>query len=67
MPAPVPAPVPVAAAPPEAISEETLLVISAAIAAFLGERAHIRSVRLISSRAWAQEGRVSIQASHRLH
>ncbi len=59
-----------AAAPPEepteAISEETLLVISAAVAAFLGERAHIRQVRLVSSRAWAQEGRVSIQASHLL-
>ncbi|MDX2154099.1 MAG: hypothetical protein SFV54_25390 [Bryobacteraceae bacterium] len=65
-PRPVAAPAP-QPSPTEPISEEILLVISAAVAAFLGDRAHIRSVRLISSRAWAQEGRVSIQASHRLH
>jgi methylmalonyl-CoA carboxyltransferase large subunit len=51
----------------EPISEETLLAIAAAVAAYLGERAHIRQVRLIRTGAWAQEGRVSIQASHRLH
>jgi methylmalonyl-CoA carboxyltransferase large subunit len=58
----------VAAAPdiPEPISEETLLVISAAVAAFLGERRRIRQIRLISSTAWAMQGRVSIQASHQL-
>ena len=39
----------------------------AALAAYLGVRVHIRQIRLIASRAWAQEGRVSIQASHRLH
>ena len=67
------APAPVAAAkPPEAppvqeqISEETMLLIAAAVAAYLGERAHIRVVRLAPSHAWAQQGRVSIQASHRL-
>jgi methylmalonyl-CoA carboxyltransferase large subunit len=64
-PAPVPKPAP---APPvhEQISEETLLVIAAAVAAYLGERAHIRVVRLVPSHAWAQQGRVSIQASHQL-
>ena len=46
--------------------EEILLAISAAVAAFLGERAHVRQVRLIRSAAWAQQGRVSVQASHRL-
>lgn len=51
----------------EPISEEVLLAIAAAVAAYLGERAHIRQVRLIRTGAWAQEGRVSIQASHRLH
>ena len=50
----------------EAISEEIMLVIAAAVAAYLGERAHIRVVRLAPSHAWAQQGRVSIQASHRL-
>ncbi len=52
---------------PEPVSEEVLLVISAAVAAFFGERVHIRQIRLVSSTAWAQQGRVSIQASHRLH
>ena len=70
--APVPAaprPVPAPAEPvsSEPVTEEELAVISAAIAAYLGVRAHIRQIRLVSSSAWAQEGRVSIQASHRLH
>lgn len=54
-------------AQPEGISEEELLAISAALGAYLGVRVHIRQIRLIGSRAWAAEGRVSIQASHRLH
>jgi methylmalonyl-CoA carboxyltransferase large subunit len=56
-----------AAAPPvEEITEEEMLAISAAIAAYLGVRPHIRQIRLVSTSAWAQQGRVSIQASHRL-
>ena len=51
----------------ETITDEELLAISGALAAYLGVRVHIRQIRLISSRAWASEGRVSIQASHRLH
>jgi methylmalonyl-CoA carboxyltransferase 12S subunit len=51
----------------EGISEEVLLAISAAIAAYLGERIHIRQIRLISSSAWAQVGRASVQASHQVH
>jgi len=51
----------------EGISEEILLAISAAIAAYLGEHVHIRQIRLISSPAWAQVGRVSVQASHQVH
>ncbi len=66
-----PPPLPVAAAPEpppaEEITEDELTAIAAAVAAYLGVRAHIRQVRLVSSRAWAQEGRVSIQASHQLH
>jgi len=50
----------------EPVSEEIMLVIAAAVAAYLGERAHIRVVRLLPSHAWAQQGRVSIQASHHL-
>lgn len=57
-------PAPEAAAEP--IPEEDLLAISAALAAYFGVRVRARQIRLISSPAWAQQGRVSIQASHRL-
>jgi methylmalonyl-CoA carboxyltransferase 12S subunit len=52
---------------PEEVGEEILLALSAAVAAYLGKRAHIKTVRLLGSTAWAQQGRVSIQASHRLN
>jgi methylmalonyl-CoA carboxyltransferase large subunit len=55
-----------ALAQPE-IGEEELLAVSAALAAFLGVRLRIRQIRLVSTAAWAQQGRVSIQASHHLH
>jgi methylmalonyl-CoA carboxyltransferase 12S subunit len=63
----MPAPAAAAAAPAvhEDISEEILMVIAASVAAFLGERAHVRQVRLVASEAWAQQGRVSVMASHR--
>jgi methylmalonyl-CoA carboxyltransferase large subunit len=48
----------------EPLSEELLVVISAAVAAFLGKRPHIRQIRLLGSSAWAQQGRATIQASH---
>ena len=60
--APTPAPAPV----PESLNEELILIIGAAIAAFLGKKPHIRQIRLIGSGLWAQEGRVMIQASHAL-
>jgi methylmalonyl-CoA carboxyltransferase large subunit len=50
----------------EGLSEEIILVISAAIAAYLGKKPHIRQIRLLGSAAWAQQGRVTIQASHAL-
>jgi methylmalonyl-CoA carboxyltransferase 12S subunit len=63
-----PATVGLALPPPKhAISEDRLIAISAAVAAFLGERVRIRQIRLIRSNAWAQQGRVSVQASHWLH
>ena len=61
-----PAAAPAATAPEPSITEEEVLAIAAAIGAYLGVRAHIRHIRLLSSNAWAQQGRVSIQASHRL-
>ena len=48
------------------ITEHELIAISAVIGAYLGVRAHIRQIRLVSTNAWAQQGRVSIQASHKL-
>ncbi|WP_347347228.1 hypothetical protein [Nigerium sp.] len=41
----------------EEISEDTMVAISAAVAAFLGHKAKVRAVRLHGSRGWAQEGR----------
>lgn len=66
-PAPIPAPAPVAAE----VTPEILMVLSAAVAAFLGKRARIKSARLRPagpdmSSAWAQQGRVFVQASHNL-
>jgi methylmalonyl-CoA carboxyltransferase large subunit len=58
--APAPAPA------EEGLSEELLLVISAAVAAFLGKKAPIRQVRLLGSAAWAHQGRATVQASHAL-
>ena len=57
----------VRAAAPAAPSEEDLLAISAAVAAFLGVRARIRQVRLVQSSAWAQVGRIGTHASHHPH
>ena len=51
----------------ETLSEETLLAISAAVAAFLGVQARVRNVRLVHSSAWAQVGRIGAHASHRNH
>ncbi len=48
-------------------SEEEMLAISAAVAAFLGVRARIRHVRLVHSSAWAQVGRMGTHASHHTH
>jgi methylmalonyl-CoA carboxyltransferase large subunit len=68
--APAPAPVRVEAAPKkedEQIEPEVLMVIAAAVAAFMGKKARIRRVRRSVAggmNPWAQQGRVSIQASH---
>jgi methylmalonyl-CoA carboxyltransferase large subunit len=50
----------------EGLDEELIMVISAAIAAFLGKRPHVRQIRLLRSDAWAQHGRATVQASHAL-
>src|SRR3954453_23813365 len=52
----------------EEISSETLAMIAAGVAAFLGKTARVRGARLLPDEpsAWAQQGRVYIQASHNL-
>ncbi len=54
----------------EEVSPEILLVISAAVTAFLGKKVRIRSARTVPGTdafsAWAQQGRVFVQASHNL-
>jgi methylmalonyl-CoA carboxyltransferase large subunit len=50
----------------EDLSDELLAVISAAVAAFLGKKPHIRQIRLLGAVGWAQHGRATIQASHSL-
>ena len=67
-----PAPTPVAptAEISAEITPEILMVLSAAVAAFFGKKARIRSARAAGSAdhgsAWAQQGRVFVQASHNL-
>ena len=46
----------------QAITEEEVLAVSAALAAYLGIRVHIRQMRLLSSSSWAQQGRVLVHA-----
>ena len=46
--------------------EELVATISAAVAAYLGEKPHIRQIRLLSNDSWARFGRASVQASHKL-
>jgi methylmalonyl-CoA carboxyltransferase 12S subunit len=52
----------------EGLSEEIMLVIAAAVAAFVGKSARIRSARYVHEgmSPWAQQGRVFVQASHNL-
>ncbi len=83
---PAPAPLPVLpVAPPSAagptegsqsarteeMSPETLLIIAAAVTAYLGRKVRVRSAKMLQSpyeiiNPWAQQGRVFVQASHNL-
>ncbi len=61
---------PVVPAESAELNPDLVLVISAAIAAFLGVKPRIRQIRVLRSDAWAQQGRATVQASHafpRLH
>jgi hypothetical protein len=63
-----PAGVPVATPPRKEIAPETLLVIAAAVTAYLGKKVRVRSAKMLYSHesfnAWSQQGRAVVQASH---
>ncbi len=53
------------------VTPEMLVVIAAAVTAFLGKKVRIRSAKMLQSpyevvNPWTQQGRVFIQASHNL-
>jgi hypothetical protein len=55
----------------EEITPDTLVVLAAAVTAFLGKKVRIRSAKMLQSpyeivNPWAQQGRVIVQASHNL-
>lgn len=49
---------------PARTPDEIVAILSAAVAAYLGCKPRIKAIRLVGSQGWAQQGRVSIQASH---
>ncbi len=55
-------------AAPDGMTEEIMLVIAAAVAAFVGKSARIRSAHYVHEgmSPWAQQGRAFVQASHNL-
>jgi methylmalonyl-CoA carboxyltransferase large subunit len=46
------------------VTEDVLLAISAACAAYLGKRAIVKQVHLHRGGAWASQGRTAVQQSH---
>jgi hypothetical protein len=65
-------PAPAVAAPPAApVSDDVLVLIAAAVTAFLGKKVRVRSARMLQTpyeivNPWAQQGRVFVQASHNI-
>lgn len=67
--APPPPAMPLTTAAGDDVEPEVMAVISAAVAHYFGVHARIRHTRMIpmaGSNAWAQQGRVYVQASHNL-
>ena len=66
--APTTPPEPATAEPSPQVSPETVVIIAAAVTAFLGKKVKIRQVHQLDSGTtpWAQQGRAIIQASHNL-
>lgn len=49
------------------VPDEVAIVISAAVAAFLGHRAKVKQMHYRTGQAWAQQGRVVVQGRHNIH
>lgn len=47
-----------------AVSEDVVLAISAAVAAYLGKRATVKQVHLRRGGSWATQGLATVQQSH---
>lgn len=68
---PKPEPRPVAVPATPEISADLVLLITAAVTAYLGKKVRIRSAKVLQTpyeliNPWAQQGRVFVQASHNL-
>jgi methylmalonyl-CoA carboxyltransferase large subunit len=55
----------------EEVTQEVLVVIAAAVTAFLGKKVRVRSAKMLQSSCevvnpWSQQGRMLIHASHNL-
>lgn len=53
--------------PPGEVSDEVLMAISAACAAYLGKRAVIKQIHRRRPRNWAAQGRRAVQTSHNVY
>ncbi len=51
---------------PTAVPPDVVLAISAAVAAYLGKRARVKQIHLTGGASWAQDGRATVMASHRI-
>ncbi|MDQ1289028.1 MAG: methylmalonyl-CoA carboxyltransferase subunit [Actinomycetota bacterium] len=49
---------------PTTVPPDVVMAISAAVAAYLGERAKVRQIRLSGTPTWTQQGRASVMGSH---
>ncbi len=53
--------------PAPEVSEDVVVAISAAVAAFLGHRAKVKQVHYRTGAAYAQQGRAVVQGRHNIH
>jgi methylmalonyl-CoA carboxyltransferase large subunit len=49
------------------VPEDVAIAISAAVAAFLGQRAKVKQVHYRTGEAWAQQGRAVVQGRHNIY